>query len=109
MVEFETVWENPPQNRQNFSEMVPDGVDLAIFPELTFSGFTPVPVVDPDAETFLRELAVERATALIAGYVAPDRAANRPRNRAVAIDASGSVLARYDKLHPFTYAGEDRH
>jgi predicted amidohydrolase len=104
LVEFETAWQNPPENRQNFADALPPRVDLAIYPELCFSGFTMDPDPDPEAEGFLSRLAAESGTALIAGYVA-----DGPRNRALAVDANGAVAGRYDKLHPFSFAGEHEH
>jgi len=104
LVEFETAWQNPPENRQNFARVLPPAVDLAIYPELCFSGFTMDPEPDVDAEPFLRGLAAESETALVAGYVA-----DGPRNRALAVSANGEVAGRYDKLHPFRFAGEHEH
>jgi omega-amidase len=103
MVEFEPAWEHPARNRQEFARAIPANSDVVVFPEMTFTGFTMNAVPDPDAEPFVREQAARTGTAIIAGHVAPG-----PRNRAVAVAADGSVLARYDKLHPFSFAGEDR-
>jgi predicted amidohydrolase len=104
LVEFDTAWQNPPENRRKFAEALPSGVDVAVYPELCFSGFTMTPAQDAEAEPFLSALAADQRTALVAGFVAPG-----PRNRAVAVDADGAILARYDKLHPFTFAGEHEH
>jgi len=104
MVEFEPDWERPSRNREEFARVLPSAADVAVFPELTFSGFTMRPEPDAEAEPFLREQAARARTAIIAGHVAAG-----PRNRAIAVDREGCVLARYDKLHPFTFAGEDKH
>ncbi|MEM8884435.1 MAG: nitrilase-related carbon-nitrogen hydrolase [Planctomycetota bacterium] len=101
LIETDTAWEDPAANRNRIRENLPASGDLSVFPELSFSGFTMQPEPDPEAEPFLQDLARERGTAIVAGYVA-----DGPRNRAVAVDARGEVLARYDKLHPFSYAGE---
>ncbi|MHC4548657.1 MAG: nitrilase-related carbon-nitrogen hydrolase [Planctomycetota bacterium] len=103
LVETDTVWEDPRANRERIRAALPDA-DAAVLPELAFSGFTMSPEPDPDAEPFLQGLAKERGLAVIAGFVGEG-----PRNVAVAIDPQGATVARYVKLHPFTYAQEDRH
>lgn len=102
LVEYETVWEDPAANRRRIPGLLPEA-DVAVLPELCFSGFTMDPRPDPEAEPFLRELARGRGQALVAGYVG-----NELHNVAVAVDGSGAVLARYRKLHPFTFAGEEK-
>ena len=103
LVETDTVWEDPAANRARLRELLP-AADVAILPEFAFTGFTMAPWPDPDAETFLVDLARERGQAIVAGYIGEG-----PRNMAVAVDAAGAVLARYAKLHPFTYADEHLH
>jgi len=103
LVETDTVWEDPAANRARLRQLLP-AADVAVLPEFAFTGFTLAPRPDPDAEPFLADLARERGQALVAGYIGEG-----PRNVAVAVDAAGAVLARYAKLHPFTYADEHRH
>jgi predicted amidohydrolase len=103
LVEANTVWEDPAANRARLRELLP-AADVAVLPEFAFTGFTMAPWPDPDAEPFLVDLARERGQAVVAGYIGEG-----PRNVAAAVDASGAVLARYAKLHPFTYADEHIH
>lgn len=103
VVETDTAWEDPAANRRAMEVSLPE-TDVAVFPELAFSGFTMAPRVDTEAEPFLRRLAESRRIGVVAGYVGEG-----PTNVAVAIDATGEVLARYAKLHPFSYAGEHLH
>jgi len=105
LVETDPAWEAPEANRERMAAALPAApADLAVFPEMAFTGFSMAAVPDRDAEPFLIELARSRGTALIAGHVGTG-----PRNVAVAVAADGTVLARYAKLHPFSYAGEERH
>ena len=100
-----TCWEDEPTNRLQIRDLARGiDADALILPELTFSGFTMAPRVDPRAEPFLQALAKERNQAFIAGYVG-----DGPQNMAVAVDAGGGILARYAKLHPFSYSGEEKH
>jgi len=103
MVETDTAWEDPARNRALVEAALPRA-DVAVFPELTFSGFTMAPAPDADAEPFLRRLAAARGTAIVAGFVGEG-----PQNVAVAVSRRGETLARYAKLHPFRYAGEHLH
>jgi predicted amidohydrolase len=103
LIETDTVWEDPAANRARLREILPDA-DVAVLPELAFTGFTMDPQPDPDAEPYLIDLARERGQAILAGYVGAGRL-----NAAVAIDPAGAVLARYAKLHPLSYADEHRH
>jgi predicted amidohydrolase len=103
LVELDTVWEDPAANRACIREVLPSA-DVAVLPEFAFTGFTMDPRPDPDAEPFLTGLARERGQAIVAGYIGEG-----PRNVAVAVDAAGAVVARYAKLHPFTYADEHLH
>lgn len=100
LVETDTAWEDPAENRARVERALPEA-DVAVFPELTFSGFTMNPVVDRGAEPFLQTLSMRRGMHIVAGYVGEG-----PRNVAVCTAPDGSVLARYAKLHPFSFAGE---
>ncbi len=103
MVEADTAWEDAARNRAAIPPLLPPGADLAVLPELAFSGFTMAPRPDPQAEPFLASLARERGLHLIAGYCGEG-----PRNMAVAVGRDGAVLARYAKLHPFSLVGEEK-
>jgi predicted amidohydrolase len=103
LVETDTAWEDEAKNRARIEAALPEA-DVALLPELAFSGFTMAPRPDPAAEPFLSRLAAARGTAIVAGYVGEG-----PSNVAVAVSASGAVLARYRKLHPFAHAGEHLH
>lgn len=86
---------------------------LVVLPEMFSTGFS----MDVDAvaegearasERFLAELARELGVTVLGGVV--NRAADgRGLNQAVTFAPSGEEVARYSKLHPFSFAGEDRH
>ena len=101
VVETDTVWQDERANRERIAGSVPE-CDLAVFPKFSFSGFTLEPRGDGAAEGFLEELSRRTGTHLVAGYVGEG-----PANVATAVSPTG-VQARYEKLHPFTFTGEDR-
>ncbi len=111
------VWEDREANgvkvRDLLEAAAPPPGSLVLLPEMFATGFT----TDPEAaceppgggtERFLAETARCRNVTLLAGVAtrAPD---GRGRNEAVAFGPDGAELARFAKLHPFTFAGEARH
>ncbi len=63
---------------------------------------------DGPTHQFLAETARRHRATVVGGVVtrAPD---GRGLNEAVAFDAEGNVLARYAKIHPFSFARETKH
>ncbi len=111
LCELDTAWEDAALNRERIDALL-DGAEreqahMAVLPELAFSGFTMTPPADDRAEPFLREQARRRKLALVAGLVG--NRGEQPTNDALAVGADGAVLARYSKLHPFSFAGEHEH
>lgn len=88
------------------------GADLAILPEMTLTGFTfntTMSAEDPSASATLvsfGELAGRHEIGLVAGLVL--NIDGQPANTLVAFDGDGTEQARYTKIHPFSFAGEDR-
>lgn len=89
------------------------GVDLLVFPETTLTGFTmnATSVAEPAADSptirTFAELARAHRLAIAFGVVLDGRA--RPANSMVVVDRAGAELARYAKIHPFSFAGEEAH
>lgn len=107
----DTVWENKAENmlkcERMLSHAAESGAGLAVFPELTLTGFTMnASLAEPrDGETvsFFRELSKKYGIAVIFGYALAER--GRVYNN-LALVSGGDVAAEYSKLHPFTYGGE---
>lgn len=117
LVQPDVVWEDREANFARVKRLLegapPQPRALIILPEMFAVGFT----MDVDAvgeevtgptARFLRELAREYEAFVVGGLVtrAPS---GKGRNEALAIGPNGDVLARYAKLHPFSYAGEAEH
>lgn len=86
---------------------------LVILPEMFATGFSmDVAAVcesrSRETEAFLAESARDLGIYLLAGLVTSGLG-GKGRNEAVAYSPRGEEMARYAKLHPFTYAGEARH
>lgn len=86
--------------------------ELIVFPEMTLTGFTmnmqlsaENPKESPSLAAF-SALAQQHGVWLIAGLVM--RTDNKAVNTLVAFSSDGHEQARYAKIHPFSFAGEDR-
>ncbi len=91
----------------------PPAGSLLLLPEMFSTGFSMnvARIAEGEArasERFLAALARERGLYVLGGVV-NQGADGRGRNEAVLVGPTGDELARYAKLHPFTYGGESRY
>jgi len=63
---------------------------------------------DRESERFLIELAATHQVTIVAGIVTASRD-GRGLNEALVTGADGKIVARYHKMHPFSYGGESEH
>jgi predicted amidohydrolase len=107
-------WEDKPANLELCAAAARSaaaaGAALVVFPEMTLTGFTmrateaaESPEDSPTVGAF-GDLA--RAERIAIGFGVVLAGARRPRNCFVVVGSDGVEVARYAKLHPFTYAGE---
>jgi len=113
-VQIDTVWENKKASHEKARALLaaaklPKGALVAL-PEMFATGFSTnvAGIADVDAgetETFLASLARELGVFVTGGVVrkGPD---GRGLNQSVTFGPEGAPLARYSKIHPFSYAGE---
>jgi len=116
-VQMDVVWENRSANLARVRRLLADATippgALILLPEMFSSGFSMnVAAIregqDRPTERFLAELARQHKAFVIGGVVT-QAADERGLNEAVVFDPHGKQLARYAKLHPFSYAGETRY
>jgi len=114
-IQMDIVWEDPAENTGRAGEWIVRAVGAGsrfiVLPEMFTTGFT------MDAEravesvgatrTFLSELAKGAGIHLLGGYAEP--AEGRPRNACSIFGPTGEEILHYQKIHPFTLAGEDEH
>ncbi len=113
LIQADLVWENPIQNRINFSEKinsVSEAVDFIILPEMFTSGFTMnasivAETMDGKTISWLKKMANEKQTAIIGSLVVSEN--DNFYNRLVCVEPSGNIT-HYDKRHTFTLAGEHK-
>lgn len=114
LVQMDVAWEDVAENHRralrHLEEAAGRGARLALLPEMFCTGFSMESdrIAQPPggpSESFLRTAA--RALGLWVLASIPERGTPRPRNMAILAGPDGSV-ARYAKIHPFTFGGEDR-
>ena len=113
LIQADLVWENPIQNRINFSEKInsiSEAFDLIILPEMFTSGFTMnaekiAETMDGETVTWLKKIAKEKDAAITGSIVI--NAHGNYFNRCFFVEPDGTI-STYDKRHTFTLAGEDK-
>ncbi len=115
IVQLETVWHDRNANHRKAAEMLradpPAEGDLVVLPETFPVGFSMdvAAIADHEDSTgqFLSQIAAEYKVTVIGGNVTrPD---DRARNVAIVANPNGQIVARYEKIHPFTFANEHNH
>ena len=86
---------------------------LVLLPEMFATGFSMNAAATDDTTThetqdFLRQCAIDFGIFLLAGVIGKGTT-GCPANQCLVYTPTGAELARYDKLHPFSLAGEPDH
>jgi predicted amidohydrolase len=114
LLQLDIVWENAAASHARAGRLLEEaalgGARLAVLPEMFATGFSmrPERVAEPPggpSETFLRERARALGLSIIASI--PEKSDGAARNVALVVSPKGAVT-RYAKIHPFSFAGEDR-
>lgn len=116
-VQLDIVWENKQANHDKVRSLVAAAGlakgSLVVLPEMFATGFSmnvaaTSQTEQRETETFLSALAKEQGIFVCGGVVnrAPD---GRGLNQSVTFGPDGGLLARYSKIHPFSYGGETAH
>ena len=116
-VQLDMEWENKPANFERVRSLL-DAQDvpsnsLIVLPEMFATGFSMnlTDIHEPETgqtAAFLREIAQEKNSYCVGGCVGMGNDA-KGRNQALCFDPSGAEVARYTKMHPFTFGGETKH
>lgn len=116
-VQLDIVWEDKAANHQKVRQLLeqaqPAPGALVVLPEMFATGFSmrAAALSDTASQATQQFLAGTAKTfgVYLAGGVVSDGQAGLGRNECVVYDPHGRELARYCKLHPFTYGGESAH
>ncbi len=113
LIQSNLVWENPKQNRMEFTSKISaisDSVNLIILPEMFTSGFTmhPKQVAEPmngDTVLWMKKIAQLKQSAITGSIVIKEN--EKYYNRLLFVLPNGKI-EYYDKKHTFTLAGEHK-
>ncbi len=115
LVQLDIAWEDPATNHERagvlLAQAAAAGARLAILPEMFATGFSMQGenvAEEPGGPTglWLQKTAAELGLWIVAGVA--ETGTPLPRNTAHVVSPRGEVV-RYAKIHPFSYADEDKH
>lgn len=116
LISLNQVWEDKKENlllcEKYIEQASLNGVDLIVFPEMTLTGFSNN--IDLTSENFANSETIQNFSlfakqfniGMVFGVVIQDE--NKALNKSIFVDSSGKVLGDYTKVHPFSFAGEDK-
>lgn len=113
LIQADLVWENPIQNRLNFTnkiESITESTDIFILPEMFTTGFTMnarefAESMEGETVNWMLSIAQKNNSAIIGSIIISE--ANHFYNRLLFVQPNG-IISTYDKRHTFTLAGEDK-
>lgn len=111
IIQSHLVWENPIQNRLDFSNKITainEEVDLVVLPEMFTTGFTMnttivAETMQGNTVEWMQQMAKEKQAAIMGSIVISED--SHYFNRLLFVEPSGEIKS-YDKRHTFTLAGE---
>lgn len=112
-IQSDLVWENPKQNRVNFTNKIKnisDSVDIIVLPEMFTTGFTMnarelAETMQGDTVSWMKQQAVKTKAAIVGSVIISEH--NTFYNRLLFVESTGNIIF-YDKRHTFTLVGEDK-
>lgn len=116
LTQMDIVWEDKEKNMEKAEKLmeqaVKQGVELLVFPEMTFTGFTMNTVLAGEEMLFsptlrfFKENSRKYHMAMAFGFV--EDFGEEYYNKLMIV-SEGRVVYDYDKIHPFNYGEEGRH
>lgn len=117
LVSLDQKWEDKDGNlarcRQFAGRAKSCGADLIVFPEMTLTGFsmntasTAEAAEDSPSIRQFCEMALSTGIAIIFGMAC--KSEGKAENTLIHVSQQGEILARYVKMHSFSFAGENNH
>jgi omega-amidase len=115
LYQFDPIWEDKKSNQQKISKQLDISKidsDVVIFPEMTLTGFTMnskkfSEKIDGETTLFYQSIAEEKNIHIFAGFIEQEN--GKYFNSLIHINRNGDLKAKYQKIHPFSFSGENRH
>jgi predicted amidohydrolase len=118
LIQMDTAWESRRANYASadkfFKKAAREACDIIVFPEMFDTGFSMnISALRKDGkgetEGVLSGLAKKYGLNVVAGFAEKTAGRKKAKNLASVFDRSGSVIASYAKMRPFTFADEDKY
>ena len=118
LIQFNSEWESKNSNLQKalsfIKKAASEKCDVVVFPEMFNTGFSmdiPSIAEEKNGKTFqfLSHQAKCNNIHIIAGWASYASSHKKGHNMAMVFDRKGDLIAKYIKLHPFSFANEDDH
>lgn len=114
LLQFSPEWENKPYNMQKILTLLKSKSqigDMLIIPEMTLTGFTMNAAtmaedLKGDTISFFSGIAKKNNTNVFAGII--EKSDKNYFNTLVHLNDNGKIKARYRKIHPFSFSGENK-
>lgn len=117
LAQIDIAWEDKAVNQKiilaETKKAVRLGADVVVFPEMTLTGFAVSSTSAAENEAtseslaFFKKNAKQNKIAVVCGVLV--KSGKKKSNLAFIINSKGAVLTRYQKMHNFTFGGEDNH
>jgi predicted amidohydrolase len=116
-IQCDVVWEDRGTNLKRFRPLIEkaagDGARLVLLPEMFPTGFSmntrrTAEEADGESARFLHEVAGETGAYVAGSFACRVPGLDKPTNRFLLADPRGEEVV-YDKVHPFSYGGENEH
>ena len=113
LVQYSPVWEDKTASEDKIKNLLGnnDEFDLLVFPEMTLTGFTMhsekfAESFEDETFTFFSKLSRSSKSAIMYGFI--EKGKKKSFNTLVHLNNQGKVINTYRKIHPFSYAKEDK-
>ncbi len=114
-ISFNSIWEDKKNNLIEFErivKLVKNKVEFVIFPEMTLTGFS-VSNVDlaedlknSDSIRIIKNIAKKNQINIVFGIMISKGI--KKYNSCIAVNSNGKIEGNYEKIHLFSYSGEDK-
>ncbi|MBQ9518938.1 MAG: carbon-nitrogen family hydrolase [Firmicutes bacterium] len=86
-----------------------NGCDMIFFQEMTLTGYTMDKDTTENGETVKRFADTAAKYNIAVGFGWTKKTGDKAKNNYTVLDKKGGVIAEYTKMHPFSFAGEDKY